>query len=67
MGWRIWAALVAAMNIISWRQRQAPDFPEVHGARWVLAVVALAMLVTTFTRVPARVAAPTAVLMATSP
>jgi membrane-associated protease RseP (regulator of RpoE activity) len=67
MGWRIWAALVAAMNIISWRQRQAPDFPEVHGARWVLAVVALAMLVTTFTRVPARVVAPTAVLMATSP
>ena len=63
MGWRIWAALVAAMNIISWRQRQAPDFPGVQGTRWLLGGVALAMLAVTFTRVPARVVAPSVVLI----
>jgi membrane-associated protease RseP (regulator of RpoE activity) len=55
IGWRVWAALVAATNIISWRQRQAPDFPELHVTRWGLAILALAMLAMTFTHVPARV------------
>jgi membrane-associated protease RseP (regulator of RpoE activity) len=55
IGWRVWAALVAATNIISWRQRQAPDFPKIHVTRWGLAVLALAMLAITFTQVPARV------------
>ena len=55
MGWRIWAALIATMNIISWRQRQAPDFPRIHRSRWLLAFVALLMLAVTFTPVPARV------------
>jgi membrane-associated protease RseP (regulator of RpoE activity) len=53
-GWGVWAALVAAMNIFSWRQRQAPDFPEIRGIRWVLALLALVILVLTMTAVPFR-------------
>lgn len=52
IGWRMWAGLVAAMNIVSWRQRQAPDFPRVQGWRWVLALLALLMLILTLTPVP---------------
>ena len=53
-GWLFWAALVAAMNIVSWRQRQAPDFPPIHGSRWILGLLALIMLLLTLTRVPFR-------------
>jgi membrane-associated protease RseP (regulator of RpoE activity) len=53
-GWRLWAALVAAMNIVSWRQHQAPDRPGIRGFRFVLALLGLAMLVLTFTVVPFR-------------
>ncbi|HKS71936.1 MAG TPA: site-2 protease family protein [Terriglobales bacterium] len=52
IGWRMWAGLVAAMNIVSWRQRQAPDVPGVQGWRWVLALLALLMLILTLTPVP---------------
>lgn len=51
VGWRVWAALIAAMNILSWRQRQAPDFPEIHG-RWGMALLGLLMLALTFTPTP---------------
>lgn len=54
VGWRVWAGLVAAMNIISWRQHQAPDFPEIHSSRWVLALLGLLMLILTLTPVPFR-------------
>jgi membrane-associated protease RseP (regulator of RpoE activity) len=54
-GWFLWAGLIAAMNVISWRQRQAPDFPEIRGSRWVLALAALAMLALTITLVPIRI------------
>jgi membrane-associated protease RseP (regulator of RpoE activity) len=54
IGWRLWAALVAAMNILTWRQRQAPDEPSVSGMRWLLALLALVLLVLTFTVVPFR-------------
>jgi membrane-associated protease RseP (regulator of RpoE activity) len=54
-GWRVWAALVAAMNILSWRQQQAPDYPSIRGLRWGLALLGLLMLVLTFTIVPFRV------------
>jgi hypothetical protein len=40
------------MNVISWRQRQAPDFPGISSGRWLLAAVALLMLVLTFAPVP---------------
>jgi len=52
MGWWFWAFLVAAMNIITWRQRQAPDFPDLPGSRYGLALVGLALLVLTLTLVP---------------
>jgi membrane-associated protease RseP (regulator of RpoE activity) len=53
-GWRVWAALITAMNILSWRQRQAPDFPGITGIRWWLAMLALLMLMVTFVPVPFR-------------
>ena len=52
IGWRLWAFLVTAMNIITWRQRQAPDHPELPPSRWGLAVVGLVLLILTFTAVP---------------
>lgn len=55
IGWRVWAALIAAMNILSWRQRQAPDFPRIRRSRWGWALTAALMLAVTFTPVPARV------------
>jgi membrane-associated protease RseP (regulator of RpoE activity) len=51
-GWRLWAVLITAMNVISWRQRQAPDFPGISSGRWLLAALALLMLVLTFAPVP---------------
>jgi membrane-associated protease RseP (regulator of RpoE activity) len=54
VGWRVWAGLVAAMNIISWRQHQAPDYPEMHGSRWLFALLALIMLILTLTPTPFR-------------
>lgn len=51
-GWLVWAALVAATNILAWRQRQAPDFPEIPPDRWGLAVLGLLMLVLTITPAP---------------
>lgn len=53
-GWRVWAGLITVMNIISWRQRQAPDYPELRGARWVVAVLGLVMLIVTLTPSPLR-------------
>jgi membrane-associated protease RseP (regulator of RpoE activity) len=52
VGWRLWAGLVAAMNILSWRQHQAPDYPGIRGFRLWLAFLGLVMLVLTFTIVP---------------
>ena len=57
VGWRVWAGLVAAMNIISWRQRQAPEFPAIHGSRWLLALIGLILLILTLTPMPFRGAA----------
>jgi len=53
-GWRVWAGLITVMNIISWRQRQAPDYPELRGARWGVAVLGLIMLIVTLTPSPLR-------------
>jgi len=52
IGWRLWAFLVTSMNILTWRQRQAPDFPELPPSRLGLAVIGLALLILTFTVVP---------------
>jgi membrane-associated protease RseP (regulator of RpoE activity) len=52
IGWRLWAFLVTAMNIMTWRQRQAPDYPDLPRSRWAWALVGLVLLLLTFTVVP---------------
>ena len=52
LGWRAWAFLVTAMNIITWRQRQAPSWPNIPSSRRTLALLGLVLLILTFTPVP---------------
>jgi hypothetical protein len=40
------------MNILTFRQRQAPEFPSLPRNRWPLAILALLMLLLTFTVTP---------------
>jgi len=54
-GWWMWAALLTAMNILTWRQRQAPEFPALPASRWILGGVALLLLLLTFTVSPFQV------------
>jgi membrane-associated protease RseP (regulator of RpoE activity) len=54
-GWRVWAALIIAMNVVTYRQRQAPEFPVLPASRWAWALVALIMLVLTFTISPLQI------------
>jgi hypothetical protein len=44
--------LITAMNTFGWRQRQAPEFPDLGGSRRWLALLALVMLILTFAPVP---------------
>lgn len=55
MSWRVWAGLIIVMNVVTYRQQQAPDYPELPANRWVWAVLAAAMLVLTFTVSPYQV------------
>jgi hypothetical protein len=52
IGWRVWAGLIIAMNVITYRQQQAPEYPTLPASRWILALLALVMLVLTFTVSP---------------
>ena len=52
VGWRVWAGLLIVMNVLTFRQRQAPEYPDLPANRWVLALLALIMLVLTFTISP---------------
>ncbi|HEV7217964.1 MAG TPA: site-2 protease family protein [Terriglobales bacterium] len=54
VGWRLWAGLITVMNIITWRQRQAPDYPELRGVRWGIALLGLLMLIVTLAPAPLR-------------
>lgn len=51
-GWRVWAGLLLVMNIVTWRQRQAPSYPELPRSRMAMAVTGLIMLLLTFTVAP---------------
>jgi membrane-associated protease RseP (regulator of RpoE activity) len=51
-GWRVWAGLLIVMNVMTYRQRQAPEHPMLPANRWALAVLALIMLALTFTLSP---------------
>jgi membrane-associated protease RseP (regulator of RpoE activity) len=52
VGWRVWAGLIIVMNVITYRQQQAPEFPMLPASRRVLALLAIVMLVLTFTISP---------------
>jgi membrane-associated protease RseP (regulator of RpoE activity) len=54
-GWWFWAALIIAMNILTWRQEQAPEYPMLPPWRWVLALLAVLMLLLTFTISPYQI------------
>jgi len=55
LGWWMWAALITAMNILTWRQRQAPTYPPLPANRWPLAALAAIMLVLTTTVSPFQI------------
>jgi len=51
-GWRVWAGLLILMNVMTFRQEQAPKYPMLPPSRWPLAALALIMLALTFTISP---------------
>jgi len=52
VGWRVWAGLLVVMNVLTFRQRQAPEYPMVPVSRWAWTVLAALMLGLTFTVSP---------------
>lgn len=54
-GWWMWAGLITTMNILTWRQRQAPTYPPLPANRWLLAALAAIMLVLTITVSPFQI------------
>ncbi len=46
-GWWFWAALITVMIVLTYRQQQAPEYPLLPPNRWVLALLAMIMLVLT--------------------
>lgn len=52
VGWRVWAGLIVVMNVVTYRQRQAPEYPMLPPGRWALALLAAIMLALTFTISP---------------
>ena len=52
MRWLVWAALLIVMNLLTNRHKQAPPYPDIPGSRWPWALLALLMLLLTFTVVP---------------
>ena len=56
VGWRVWAGLLIVMNVMTYRQQQAPEYPMLPASRWPLAVLAAIMLALTFTISPFQMA-----------
>jgi membrane-associated protease RseP (regulator of RpoE activity) len=54
--WWFWAALIIAMNVLTYRQEQSPEYPMLPASRWPLAVLAAVMLALTFTISPFQMA-----------
>jgi len=50
--WWFWAGVITVMNLLTYRQKQAPDDPPIPANRWVWAVVAALMLALTLTLSP---------------
>ena len=55
VGWWVWAGLILGMNILTYRQQQAPAYPDLPANRFVLALLALVMLALTFTVSPFQI------------
>jgi len=55
VGWRMWAGLLIAMNVMTWRQEQAPEYPILPTSRWILALLGAIMLALTFTISPFQI------------
>jgi membrane-associated protease RseP (regulator of RpoE activity) len=55
VGWRMWAGLIIVMNVLTFRHKQAPDYPRVGVGRWALGLLAAIMLALTFTVSPFQV------------
>jgi membrane-associated protease RseP (regulator of RpoE activity) len=52
VSWGVWAGVVIVMNVLTYRQQQAPAYPALPATRWALALLAAIMLVLTFTIAP---------------
>jgi membrane-associated protease RseP (regulator of RpoE activity) len=50
--WWVWAGLLVVMNVMTYRQEQAPDYPMLPASRWPLAVLAAIIMALTFTISP---------------
>lgn len=55
VGWWVWAGLILGMNILTYRQQQAPTYPELPANRFALALLGLVMLALTFTVSPFQI------------
>jgi len=53
--WWVWAGLITVMNVLTFRQEQAPERPLIPSNRWVLAALGAVILVLTFTRSPFQI------------
>jgi membrane-associated protease RseP (regulator of RpoE activity) len=52
--WWFWAMLLVGMNVLAWRQQQAPEYPLLPSNRLTPALFAAIMLALTFTISPIR-------------
>jgi len=50
--WWVWAGLIMVMNLLTYRQEQAPEYPLLPASRWPLAVLAVILMALTFTISP---------------
>jgi len=50
--WWVWAGLLVVMNVMTYRQEQAPDYPMLPASRWPWAVLAAIIMALTFTISP---------------
>ena len=53
--WWFWAGIIVVMNILTFRQEQAPRYPTLPVSRWLLAVLAVILLALTFTVSPFQI------------
>lgn len=51
-GWWFWAGLLVIMNVLTFRQQQAPEYPMLPPTRWALGLLAIILLTLTFTISP---------------